>query len=164
MWRTTWELQLTRLYVSTGKESACSAGDPGSILWGRRFAGEGIGCPLQYSWTSLMTQTVKNPPTMQETWVWSLGWEDPLEKAMTTHSSSLAWRSPWTEEPGRLQSMRSQRVRHNWATFTCYRYRKIIKVVAKSSYHKGNILFGLLKLYLSEMMDVNWIKPSCCTP
>ena len=53
---------------------------------------------------------------MRETWVRSLGWEDPLEKEMATHSSTLAWRIPWTEEPGRLQSMGSQRVRHDWAT------------------------------------------------
>ena len=55
--------------------------------------------------TSLVTQTVKNPPAMQEMWVPSLGWEDPLEKGMATHSSILAWRIPQTEEPGRLQSM-----------------------------------------------------------
>ena len=53
---------------------------------------------------------------MRETWVQSLGWEDPLEKEMATHSSTLAWKIPWTEEPGRLQSMGSQRVRHDWAT------------------------------------------------
>ena len=53
---------------------------------------------------------------MQETWVWSLGWEDPLEKGIASHSSVLAWRIPWTEEPGGLQFMGSQRVRHNWAT------------------------------------------------
>ena len=57
-----------------------------------------------------MAQTVKNPPTMRETQVWSLGWEDPLEEGMATHSSILAWRIPWTEEPGGLQSMGSQRV------------------------------------------------------
>ena len=56
---------------------------------------------------------VKNPPAVWETWVQSLGWEDPLEKGMVTHSSILAWRIPWTEEPGRLRSMGSQRVRHN---------------------------------------------------
>ena len=67
---------------------------------------------------SLVTQVVKNLPAMQETWVRSLGWEDPLEKEMTTHSSILAWRIPWTEEPGGLQSMGSQRVRYNWATNT----------------------------------------------
>jgi len=53
---------------------------------------------------------------MQETWVWSVGQEDPLEKEMATHSSTLAWKIPWTEKPGRLQSMGSQRVGHDWAT------------------------------------------------
>ena len=62
--------------------------------WGRS-TGKGIGYPLQYSWASLMTQLVKNLPAMPETWVRSLGWEDPLEKGKTTHSSILAWRSPW---------------------------------------------------------------------
>ena len=56
---------------------------------------------------------VKNLPAMQETWVRSLGWEDPLEKGMATHSSVLSWRISWTEEPGGLQSMESQRVRHD---------------------------------------------------
>ena len=55
-----------------------------------------------------VAQTVKSPPAMRETWVRSLGWEDPLEKGKTTHSSILAWRMPWTEEPGGLQSMRLQ--------------------------------------------------------
>ena len=61
-----------------------------------RSAREGIGCPLQYSWASLVAQLVKNLPAMQETWVQSLGWEDPLEKGKATHSSILAWRIPWT--------------------------------------------------------------------
>ena len=65
---------------------------------------------------SLVAQTVKSLPAMQETWVRSLSWEDPLEKEMATHSSILAWKTPWTEEPGRLQSMGSQRVRQDWAT------------------------------------------------
>ena len=59
---------------------------------------------------------VKNLPTMRETWVQSLSWEDPLKKGMATHSSILAWRIPWTDEPGRLQSMGSQRVGHDQAT------------------------------------------------
>ena len=63
-----------------------------------------------------MAQTVKRLSTMRETWVRSLGWEDPLEKEMAIHSSTIAWKIPWTEEPGRLQSMGSQRVGHNWAT------------------------------------------------
>ena len=61
----------------------------------------------------LVAQTVKNQPAMQKTWVPSLGREDPLEKGMATHSSILAWTIPWTEEPGRLQSMGSQGVGHD---------------------------------------------------
>ena len=60
-----------------------------------------------------MAQMVKNPPAMWETWVRALAWEEPLEKGRATHSSILAWRIPWTEEPDWLQSMGSQRVRHD---------------------------------------------------
>ena len=63
--------------------------------------------------TSLVAQMVKRLPTVRETWVRSLGQEDPLEKEMATHSSTLAWKIPWTEERSRLQSMRSQRVGHD---------------------------------------------------
>ena len=72
---------------------------------GGRFKREGIYVYIQLIWASLVAQMVKNPPAVQETWVRSLGWEDPLEKEMATHSSVLAWRIPWTEEPGGLQSM-----------------------------------------------------------
>ena len=65
---------------------------------------------------SLVVQTVKNPPAVQETWVRSLGWENALEKEMETHSSILAWENPWKEEPDGLQSMGSQRVRHDLVT------------------------------------------------
>ena len=75
---------------SVGKESACNAGDPSLILGLGRSAGEGIGYLLQYSWASLVVQLVKNLPGMQETWVQSLGWEDPLEKGKAPHSSILA--------------------------------------------------------------------------
>ena len=78
-----------------------------------RSAGEGIGYPLQYSWASFVAQLVKNPLAVWETWVSSMGWEDPLEKGKATHSSILAWRIPWTEEPGGLQSTGSQRGRHD---------------------------------------------------
>ena len=81
---------------SAGKESACNEGDPGLIPGSERSAAEGTGYPLQYSWASLVSQLVKNPPAMWETWVRSLSWEDPLEKRMATHSSILAWRIPWT--------------------------------------------------------------------
>ena len=76
--------------------SACNAGDPGSIPESGRSPGEGTGYPLQYSWASLVVQLVKNPPAMWETWVRSLGWEDPLWKGKATHSNILAWRIPWS--------------------------------------------------------------------
>ena len=76
---------------SAGEESTCNAGDPGSIPWLGRPAGEVIGDPLQYSWASLVAHLVKNPPAMQETWVRSLGWEDTLEKGMAICSSILVF-------------------------------------------------------------------------
>ena len=101
---------------SDGKASAYNAGDPGSIPGLGRSPGEGNGNPLQYSfrhsppkkaaqrniWASLVAQRLKRLPAMWETWVQSLGWEDPMEKEMATHSSTLAWKIPWMEEPGRL--------------------------------------------------------------
>ena len=91
-------LQVIRVFPgsSAGKESACNAGDPCLIPGLGRCTGGWIDYPLQYSWASLVAQLVKNLPTMQETWVRSLGWEDPLEKGTATHSSILAWRIPWT--------------------------------------------------------------------
>ena len=83
---------------SAGKESVCNAGDLSSSPGSGRSPGEGIGYPLQYSWASLLGQMVKNPPAMQETWVHSLGWEDPLEEGMATHSSILAQRIPMDRE------------------------------------------------------------------
>ena len=70
-------------------------------------------CPL---WASLVAQRVKYLPAIQETWVRTLGQEDPLEKEMATHSSTLAWKIQWTEKPGRQQTMGSQRIGHDWAT------------------------------------------------
>ena len=69
---------------------------------------------------SLVAQRLKRLPLIRETWVRSLGWEDPLEKRMATHSSTLGWRTAWAEEPGGLQSMGLQRVRHAWVTFTMH--------------------------------------------
>ena len=78
-------------------------------------------CDSSFMWDPetkdfLVAQMVKHLSTMQETWVRSLGQEDPLEKEMAIHSSTFAWKIQWTEEPGRLQSMGWQRVRHDWAT------------------------------------------------
>ena len=83
-------------HSSVGKESTCNAGDPGSIPGSGRSPGEGIGYPLQYAWASIVAQLIKSLAAMWETWVRSLGWEDPLEKGKVTHSSILAWRIPWT--------------------------------------------------------------------
>ena len=73
----------------------------------------GTKASIIYVWASLVAQMVKNLPAMQETWVRSLGWENPLEKGMATQSSIFAQRILWTEEPGKLQGMESQRVNHN---------------------------------------------------
>ena len=82
-----------------------------------------------------MAQTVKRLPAVQETQVLSLGLEDPLEKEMATHTSTLAWKIPWTKEPGGLQSMGSQRVGHDWAT-------------SLSSYIIFAFYFGIVKEYI----------------
>ena len=95
-------------HSSVGKESACNAGDPGSIPGSGRPTGEGIGYPLQYSWASLVAKLVKNLPAIWETWVQSLGWEDPGKKGKATHTSILAWRILWT-----VHFMGLQRVGHN---------------------------------------------------
>ena len=95
--------------------------DVKECIWFRRLSqdSEGIHSLIQQIFSFykhgafLVAQTVKCLPAMWDTWVRSLGQEDPLEKEMATHSSILAWRIPWTEEPGRLQSVGSQRVRHN---------------------------------------------------
>ena len=73
------------------------------------------------TWASLVAQTIKNLPAMHETWVRPLGWEDPLEESMATHSNILTWRIPWTEELGGLQSIGSQRVLHDWRDLACMR-------------------------------------------
>ena len=123
------------------EEESCSVGVKGS-MGGRACRNEGPGSPRDFSchssgtkcsplegnktkephvseaWATLEAQRVKNLPAMWETWVRSLGWEALLEEGMTTHSSIPAWRIPWTEEPGGLQSTASQRVRHNRATHT----------------------------------------------
>ena len=100
---------------------------PKQIISARYTNGQLLLCVLNVSFetikailgslrASLVAQRLKPLPAMRETRVWSLGWEDPLEKGMATHSSILAWRIPWTEEPGGLQSTGSQRVGHDWAT------------------------------------------------
>ena len=115
-------------------------------------------CISIYIWASLMAQRLKHLPGMRETQVQSLGREDPLEKEMATHSSTLAWRIPWREEPGGLQSTGSQRVGHDWATSLTHIYmcvcvclsvclsvnnRKTIKIYTKIL---RNSQFGVMRL------------------
>ena len=88
---------------------------------------------------------VKNLPAMQETWVRSLGWEDPLKKEMATHSGILAWEIPWTEEPGRLQSMRLQRVGHDQKIFHSVKYliicSSLFQGIRESAVKGNHIIF-----------------------
>ena len=102
-------------HSSVVKEFTCNAGDIGDaglIPGSGGFPGGGNGNPIQYSWASLVAQLVKIPRAMWETWVQSLGWEDPLKDEMVTHSSILAWKMPWAQ-PGRPESLWSQRVGYN---------------------------------------------------
>ena len=93
---------------------------------------------------SLVAQMVKNRPAMQETQVWSLGWEDILEKGMATHSSNLAWRIPWTDKPGVLKFMGSQRVGHDWY--------KVAKSMASNQTAWLHILFCYLLCGLGQVI------------
>ena len=94
--------------------------------------GDGIWVGPRKTWASLLAQMVKNLPAMQDTGVQSLGREDPLEKEVATHSSILAWRIPRKEEPGRLQSMGSQRVGHYWAIHTHTQFMSFPKKIRYS--------------------------------
>ena len=94
-----------------------------------------------------MAQMAKNLPAMQETWVPSLGQEDPLKKGMAIHSRILAWRIPWTEEPSRLQSMRSQRVGHNWATNTFTFFHFTIEEILYQWYWVFHFYLSLLNSF-----------------
>ena len=98
---------------------------------------------------------VKNLPVMQETWVWSLGWEGPLEEDMATHSSILAWRIPWTEEPAGLQSIGLQRVGHDWSDLAriYINYVKALKINKSRQTLKANMLVAQSCLILCNPMD-----------
>ena len=99
---------------SAGKESTCNAGDPGSIPGSGRSTEEGLGYPRQYSWASLLAQLVKNPPAMRETWVRSLGWEDPLEKGTATRFSVLAGEVHGLSPLGHRESDTTERLSLLW--------------------------------------------------
>ena len=109
----TWSLSLGFPCSSAGKESVCNAEDVSSIPGLGRSPEEGIGYPLQYPWASLVAQMVKNPPAMWETWVRSLGGKIPWRRPWQHNLVFLPGESPYTQEPGWLQSMTSQRVGHD---------------------------------------------------
>ena len=97
-------------------------------------------------WTSLVAQMVKNLPAMEEIWVWSISQEDTVEEEMATHSSTLAWKIPWTEESVQLQSMGSKRVGHDWVinifAFTIYSESQsniLIELAPQKTYPKSNL-------------------------
>ena len=111
-------------------------------------------------WTSLVAQTVKNLPAIQETRVWSLGQEDPLEKEMATHSSTVAWEIPCTEEPGRLQSMTT-----TWVTFAGGLVISVcifIAVVQSLLWVFPQASWYLQKIYLF-IFDPQLVEPACST-
>ena len=123
---------------------------------------QSLSLPSCLVWASLVAQMVKRLPSVQETRVWSLGWEDPLEKEMATHSSTLVWKIPRAEEPGRLHSMGSQRVGHDWAiSVSCLIYSSLLGVATSLilvsslvsspktlSFWAINLLYSSLSAYL----------------
>ena len=109
-----------------------------------------------------MDQAVECLPAMWETQVRSLGWEDHLEKATASHSSTLAWKIPWTEEPGRLQSMGSQRVRHDWATSLSFYIIKLVTVSLVRGNKRGTrvVFFPLKPFIFFEFCTMYTYNPS----
>ena len=108
---------LSREHKWTGKQNQPSSQTKLTLIWSNCLINKFKLWRLHFI-ISDGSDMVKNLSAMQETWVWSFDWENPLEKRMTTHSSILAWKIPWIEEPGGLQSMGLQRVRHDWVTNT----------------------------------------------
>ena len=115
--------------------------------------------PEKYSSTMafLVAQRIKHLPAMQETRVWSLGWEDPLEKKMATHSSILAWRIPWTEEPGRLQSTGLQKVGHDWMT-SLYFFTSCHGTAGSFSMWTKSFFFSQWRCSLISLKTVSGLK------
>ena len=132
-----------------GPRSHLSDVDTWEILLSPNFCGRVRPSLLWLPCSYLQAQTVKHLSTMRGTRVRSLGREDPLEKEMAIHFSTIAWKIPWTEKPGRLQSMGSQRVGHDWATSHAHmqRYEKVIS--PPENHHPtnpGNLIISLTPL------------------
>ena len=115
---------LSLVVSSAGKKSTCNAGDPGLIPGLGRCLEEGIRYPLQYSWASVVAQMIKNSTAIWETWVWFLGWEDPLEEGMATHFSTLAWRIPMDRGAWWITVHGSQTAGHDRATKHTHTYQE----------------------------------------
>ena len=111
-----------------------------------------------YLMTSLVAQMIKHLPTMQETQVQSLGRRDLLEKEIATHSSILAWKTPWTEEPGRLQSMGSQRVIHNWVTSLIFNDRGIIYNVLRMNSFYSKSIYDKIQEFLKKRKRLKYLE------
>ena len=124
------------------------------FLWANLFFPTAL---ITSSWAFPVAQMVKHLPAMWETWVWSLGQEDPLEEGMATHSSTLAWKIPWTEEPGRLQSMGSQRVRDDWATSLSLNHI-LLKIL--QSFQSNRKEFQIQITFTSAIKMLNNVKTS----
>ena len=122
-------MKLKGTYISVGEEATCNTGDPGWIPGSGRPTGEGRGCPLQCPWACLLAQLVKNPPAVWESWVRSLGWEDPLEIGKTTTHSTVS-------------GLESQRVRHKGVTSLSAPWKKSYgkprQCVKKQRHHFAN--------------------------
>ena len=111
-----------------------------------------------YLMTSLVAQIIKHLPTMQETRVQPLGREDLLEKEIATHSSILAWKIPWTEEPGRLQSMGSQRVIHNWVTSLIFNDRGTVYNVLRMNSFYSKSIYDKIQKFLKKRKILKYLE------
>ena len=111
-----------------------------------------------YLMTSLVAQIIKHLPTMKETRVQPLGREDLLEKEIATHSSILAWKIPWTEEPGRLQSMGSQRVIHNWVTSLIFNDRGTVYNVLRMNSFYSKSIYDKIQKFLKKRKILKYLE------
>ena len=143
----------------TGKESTCNAGGPGSICGSGRPPGEGIGYPLQYSWASLVPQSVKNPPAIWETCIQSLGWEDPLKEGMATHSSILAWRIPMDRE-GWWETVHG--VTKNWTKY-CNKLVNVTVSLSSMSHSSKTCSTKSRKAFRNLQSTTGWSKAQVTT-
>ena len=111
-------------------------------------------------WASLVAQRLKRLPAMWETWVRSLGREDPLEKEMATHSSILAWRIPWVEEPGGLQSTGSKRIGHDWVTSPSLSIYSELEITGHNQHHFWKDTIGSnVYIYFESFSVKYWLLP-----